>query len=177
MNQSQGALEGLLAQFTRSGAQSPASVTEGGQAANNNAILWLLMQQQQQQQQSQQAQPQQRVQQSPDWGQLIASLTTDPNTAQQVGPILAALAAKGGAAVAPGQDADPRSAQGVAGLRAAAQASGGETGSDGAASGGAFTEVPQRPAQSKDGDAAGAPSYPKESPQDYSNLASLLQMA
>lgn len=173
MNQNQGALEGLLAQFTRSGAQSPASVTEGGQAAGNNALLWLLMQQQQ----NQQAQPQQRVQQSPDWGQLIASLTSDPNTAQQVGPILAALAAKGGTAVAPGQDADPRSAQGVAGLRAAAQASGGETGSDGAASGGAFTEVPQRPTQSKDGDTAAAPSYPKESPQDYSNLASLLQMA
>ena len=174
MNQSQGALEGLLAQFARSGAQSPASVTEGGQAPGNNPLLWLLMQQQQQ---SQQAQPQQRVQQSPDWGQLIASLTADPNTAQQVGPILAALAAKGGPAAAPGQDADPRSAQGVAGLRAAAQASGGETGSDGAVSGGAFTEVPQRPAQSKDGDAAAPSTYPKESPQDYSHLASLLQMA
>ena len=178
MNQNQGAIEGLLAQFARSGAQSPSSGTEGGQASGNNPLLWLLMQQHQnQQQQQQQQQPQQRVQQSPDWNQLIATLASDPNTQQQVGPILAAMAASKGAASTTGQEADPRSVQGVAGLRAAAQASGGETGSDGAASGGAFTEVPQRPAQARDGDTGPSASYPKESAPDYNQLASLLQMA
>ena len=169
MNQNQAALEGLLSQLAR--AQPPASAAEAGQGSN--ALLWLLAQQTQ----SQPQQPQQRVQQSPDWGQLIASLTADPNTAHQVGPLLAALAAKNGAAPASGQEADARSAQGVAGLRAAAQASAGETGSEGVGSGGAFTEVPQRPAQPKDGDVATASGFAKEGAPDYSQLASLLQMA
>ena len=149
---------------------------EGGQAAANSNLLWLLLQQQQSAQQAQQQQPHQRAQQ-PDWGQLISSLTSDPSTAQQVGPILAALAAKGGTAPASGQEADSRSAQGVAGLRAAAQASGGEIGSDGAASGGAFTEVPQRAAPSKDGEATAASAFPKDGVPDMNQLASLLQMA
>lgn len=64
MNQNQAAIEGLLAQFARSGAQSPVSGAEGGQGSANNPLLWLLMQQSQQQQQQQQ-QPQPQPQQQP----------------------------------------------------------------------------------------------------------------